>query len=78
MVDCPFVLIVAFDALIFLKSQFCHFCMFDKSVAELIKKNRIEVSGPPCVSNIVRVPKKDPFTGKFPSRINWLHSKKIV
>jgi hypothetical protein len=26
------------------------------------------------VSNIFGVPKKDPTTGKFPSRLEWLHS----
>ncbi|GMF32011.1 unnamed protein product [Phytophthora lilii] len=46
----------------------------DIFVAELPKKNWIEVSHSPRVSNIFGVPKKDPATGKFPSRLEWLHS----
>ncbi|GMF65527.1 unnamed protein product [Phytophthora lilii] len=40
----------------------------------LLEKNWIEVSDSPWVSNIFGVPKKDPATGKFPSRLEWLHS----
>ncbi|GMF23065.1 unnamed protein product [Phytophthora lilii] len=43
-------------------------------VADLLKKNWIQVSDSPWVSNIFGVPKKDPVTGKFPSRLEWLHS----
>ncbi|GMF14672.1 unnamed protein product [Phytophthora lilii] len=46
----------------------------DIFVAELLKKNWIELSDSPWVSNIFGVPKKDPVTGKFPSRLEWLHS----
>ncbi|GMF56052.1 unnamed protein product [Phytophthora fragariaefolia] len=46
----------------------------DIFVADLLKKNWIEVSDSPWVSNIFGVPKKDPVTGKFPSRLEWLHS----
>uniref|UniRef100_H3GRH5 Reverse transcriptase n=1 Tax=Phytophthora ramorum TaxID=164328 RepID=H3GRH5_PHYRM len=46
----------------------------DIFVAELLKKNWIEVSDSPWVSNIFGMPKKDPSTGKFPSRPEWLHS----
>ncbi|KAE9271682.1 hypothetical protein PF001_g28270 [Phytophthora fragariae] len=46
----------------------------DIFVAELLKKNWVEVSDSPWVSNIFGVPKKDPATGKFPSRLEWLHS----
>ncbi|KAL4110595.1 hypothetical protein PRIC1_002286 [Phytophthora ramorum] len=46
----------------------------DIFVAELLKENWIEVSDSPWVSNIFGVPKKDPTTGKFPSRLEWLHS----
>ncbi|GMF14584.1 unnamed protein product [Phytophthora lilii] len=43
-------------------------------VADLLKKNWIQVSDSPWVSNIFGVPKKDPATGKFPSRLEWLRS----
>ncbi|GMF24419.1 unnamed protein product [Phytophthora lilii] len=43
-------------------------------VADLLKKNWIQVSDSPWVSSIFGVPKKDPVTGKFPSRHEWLHS----
>lgn len=43
-------------------------------VADLLKKNWIQVSDLPWVSNIFGVPKKDPTTGKFPSRLEWLRS----
>uniref|UniRef100_H3GL48 Reverse transcriptase n=1 Tax=Phytophthora ramorum TaxID=164328 RepID=H3GL48_PHYRM len=46
----------------------------DIFVAELLKKNWIEVSDSPWMSNIFGVPKKDPTIGKFPSRLEWLHS----
>lgn len=43
-------------------------------VADLLKKNWVQVSDSPWVSNIFGVPKKDPTTGKFPSRLEWLRS----
>ncbi|GMF26396.1 unnamed protein product [Phytophthora lilii] len=46
----------------------------ERSVADLLKKNWIQVSDSPWVSHIFGVPKKDPVTGKFPSRLEWLHS----
>ncbi|GMF29442.1 unnamed protein product [Phytophthora fragariaefolia] len=46
----------------------------DIFVAELLKKNWVEVLDSPWVSNIFGVPKKGPATGKFPSRLEWLHS----
>ncbi|OWZ05571.1 hypothetical protein PHMEG_00022318 [Phytophthora megakarya] len=46
----------------------------DLFVADLLRKNWIQVSDSPWVSNIFGVPKKDPVTGKFPSRLEWLHS----
>ncbi|KAE8960482.1 hypothetical protein PF011_g30075 [Phytophthora fragariae] len=46
----------------------------DIFVADLLKKNWVEVSDSPWVSNIFGVPEKDPATGKFPSRLEWLLS----
>ncbi|KAG3071855.1 hypothetical protein PI125_g22646 [Phytophthora idaei] len=46
----------------------------DIFVADLLKKNWIQVFDSPWVSNIFGVPKKDPVTGKFRSRLEWLHS----
>ncbi|GMF18186.1 unnamed protein product [Phytophthora lilii] len=43
-------------------------------VVDLVKKNWIQVSDSPWVSNIFGVPKKAPVTGKFPSRLEWLRS----
>ncbi|CAI5728185.1 unnamed protein product [Peronospora farinosa] len=43
-------------------------------VEENIRKGWIEVSNSPWVSNIFRIPKKDPATGKFPKRAEWLRS----
>ncbi|CEG38775.1 retrotransposon protein [Plasmopara halstedii] len=48
----------------------------DKFVAEPIKKNWIKMSDSPWESNIFGVPKKDPVTGKFPSRVEKLHSNR--
>ncbi|POM72700.1 Polyprotein [Phytophthora palmivora] len=46
----------------------------DIFVADLLKKNWIEVSDSPWVSNIFGVPKKDPAAGKLSSRLEWLNS----
>lgn len=43
-------------------------------VEENLKKGWIEVSNSPWVSNIFGIPKKDPVTGKFPKRAEWLRS----
>lgn len=39
-----------------------------------MKKGWIEVSNSPWISNIFGIPKKDPVTGKFPKRAEWLRS----
>ncbi|OWZ12813.1 LOW QUALITY PROTEIN: Retroelement pol Polyprotein [Phytophthora megakarya] len=41
---------------------------------DLLRQNWIQVSDSPWVSNIFGVPSKDPVTGKFPFRLEWLHS----
>ncbi|KAG3116392.1 hypothetical protein PI125_g4675 [Phytophthora idaei] len=46
----------------------------DIFVADRLKKNWVQVSDSPWVSNVFGVPKKDPVTGKFPSRLEWHHS----
>ena len=46
----------------------------DKYVEELIAKNWIAESDSDWLCNIFAVPKKDPKTGKFPSRVEWLKS----
>jgi len=46
----------------------------NKFVSDLVSKEWIEVSNSPWVSNIFGVPKKDPTTGKFPSRLEWIRS----
>ncbi|POM70864.1 Retroelement pol Polyprotein [Phytophthora palmivora] len=43
-------------------------------VEELLRKQWIEVSDSPWVSSIFAVPKKDPTTGKAPTRVEWLRS----
>jgi len=45
----------------------------DKFIADLVDKEWIEISNSPWVSNIFGVPKKDPTTGKFPSRLDWIN-----
>ncbi|KAL4145628.1 hypothetical protein PRNP1_013295 [Phytophthora ramorum] len=44
----------------------------DEFVASLLKKQWIEKSYSPWVSNIFAVPKKDPRTGQIPRRIDWI------
>ncbi|GMF25830.1 unnamed protein product [Phytophthora fragariaefolia] len=46
----------------------------ERFVADLLRKNWIQVSDSPWASNIFGVPKKDPVTGKIPSKLEWLHS----
>nr|CCA26867.1 putative retroelement pol polyprotein [Albugo laibachii Nc14] len=43
-------------------------------VEENIRKGWIEESKSPWVSNIFGIPKKDPATGEFPKRAEWLRS----
>ncbi|KAL7679222.1 hypothetical protein Plhal304r1_c083g0167821 [Plasmopara halstedii] len=40
-----------------------------------LKKKWIELSESPWVSNMFGVPKKDPATNSFPSRVDWLRSE---
>lgn len=46
----------------------------DEFVEEKLKKGWIEVSDSPWVSNVFGIPKKDPQTGKQPSRSEWIRS----
>uniref|UniRef100_A0AAV1UBL4 Uncharacterized protein n=1 Tax=Peronospora matthiolae TaxID=2874970 RepID=A0AAV1UBL4_9STRA len=41
---------------------------------ENIRIGWVEVSNSPWVSNIFGIPKKDPVTGRFPKRAEWLRS----
>lgn len=50
----------------------------DVFVQELLKNKWIELSNSPWVSNVFGIPKKDPKTGKFPSRKDWLANGKII
>ena len=50
----------------------------DQFVQELLSNKWIELSNSPWVSNVFGIPKKDPKTGKFPSRKEWLTSGKII
>ena len=46
----------------------------DKYVEELLSKNWIEESNSDWLCSIFAVPKKDPKTGQFPTRAEWLKS----
>ncbi|KAJ0391735.1 hypothetical protein P43SY_011074 [Pythium insidiosum] len=41
-------------------------------VIDLVEKQWIEVSNSPWVSNVFAIPKKDPPTGKMPTRSEWI------
>ncbi|CEG37684.1 retrotransposon unclassified [Plasmopara halstedii] len=46
----------------------------DNFVDDLVKKRWVEIPNSPWVSNIFGVPKKDPTTGKFTTRLEWIRS----